>query len=75
MTDNIVIGGYYRHFKGRLYRVTAVARHTETLEAFVIYTDDAGHTWARPKTMFLGTTERGGETIPRFCLEKDKSDY
>lgn len=33
----IFIGKIYRHFKGKLYRVIAIAEHTETSELFVVY--------------------------------------
>lgn len=69
----VVIGGLYRHFKGHLYRVSAVARHSETLEELVIYTDDTGNTWARPKGMFLGIAEQGEKAIPRFRLEREEA--
>ena len=29
--------GEYEHFKGKRYRVLSVARHSETLEEFVVY--------------------------------------
>ena len=32
-----ILPGLYRHFKGGLYRVEGVARHSETLEEMVVY--------------------------------------
>lgn len=46
-----IIGKTYRHYKGNLYTVIAIAQHTETDEPLVIY-QDSSHTWARPLTMF-----------------------
>ena len=33
----IFVGKRYRHFKGKLYRVIAIAEHSETAELFVVY--------------------------------------
>ena len=33
-------GGFYRHFKDKLYQVLAVAEHTETGERLVVYRRD-----------------------------------
>lgn len=63
-----VIGGTYRHFKGGIYQVTGTARHTETLEEMIIYTDKQGNTWARPASMFNGTALLDGIEVPRFTL-------
>ena len=30
-------GKYYRHFKGNVYRVLHIAKHSETLEDIVVY--------------------------------------
>ena len=30
-------GKYYRHFKGNIYRVLYIAKHSETLEDIVVY--------------------------------------
>ena len=47
--------GYYRHFKGNLYRVLLEVKHSETCEDLIIYQAMYGNgsIWARPKTMFL----------------------
>jgi len=67
--------GIYRHFKGNLYRVIGMVRHSETLEELVLYQALYGdmNFWVRPANMFLETVEKDGETFPRFTLiEKEK---
>ena len=53
-------GQLYRHFKGTLYRVLAVAEHTESGQAFVVYHAESapGKVWARPMTMFMSAVNR-----------------
>ena len=52
MRLEINAGDKFRHFKGTIYRVIAIAKHTETGEELVVYGDEKGNTWARPKDMF-----------------------
>lgn len=60
--------GKYKHFKGNEYEVIGIAKHSETLEEFVVYKAlyGEGELWIRPSSMFLETIERDGKTMPRF---------
>jgi hypothetical protein len=60
--------GRYRHYKGPEYEVIGVARHSETLEALVVYRtlyDDSG-LWVRPHALFFEEVEVDGRRRPRF---------
>ncbi|MBE7054975.1 MAG: DUF1653 domain-containing protein [Ruminococcaceae bacterium] len=48
-------GAVYKHFKGNLYRVEDVAKHSETGEVYVVYRQMYGEEllWIRPLEMFL----------------------
>jgi hypothetical protein len=60
--------GRYRHYKGKLYDVIDVARHSETEELLVVYRCLYGDysLWARPLAMFQETVVVDGQTLPRF---------
>jgi hypothetical protein len=51
-------GDKFRHFKGTVYTVIALAKHTETEEELVIYRDEQGSTWARPIEMFSSLVDK-----------------
>jgi len=67
----------YQHYKGTIYRILAVACHTETLEEHVVYQDitEIEKIWIRPLEMFCeNVTLINGEVVPRFRyinLEQD----
>lgn len=55
--STIKVDQHYQHFKGGEYVVRGIGKHSETLEAIVIYegweNDEAnGKIWARPLSMW-----------------------
>ncbi|MBX9678936.1 MAG: DUF1653 domain-containing protein [Gemmataceae bacterium] len=60
--------GRYRHFKGGLYEVIGIARHSETQEEMVVYRPlyGEGGLWVRPRRMFEETVMHDGNSVPRF---------
>ncbi len=65
--------GIYKHYKGNLYRVLGVGRHTESGEEVVVYQSLYGDygLWVRPRAMFEGTIEIDGKAIPRFMYVQE----
>ena len=68
--------GIYRHYKGNLYQVLHMAKHSETEESLVVYRCLYGEygVWVRPLTMFTETIEVNGKEAPRFELIKALAD-
>ena len=62
-------GQKYKHFKGGVYEVVGVAKHSETLEEMVVYKHD-GQLWARPREMWFDEVDKPelGYKGPRFLL-------
>lgn len=65
--------GIYKHFKGNLYRVLEIARHSETGEVMVVYQALYGERgiWVRPLAMFDESIERDGKQVKRFTYVED----
>ena len=61
----------YRHYKGNVYRVLHLAKHTETMEDMVIYTPASGdgtEVWARPLSMWHEEVSTPAGIVSRFTL-------
>ena len=60
--------GIYRHYKGSLYHLMAIARHTETRELMIVYNGLSGErrVWVRPLLMFQSQVKYDGKTVDRF---------
>ncbi len=73
--DSSLQPGRYRHYKGKLYEVIDVARHSETEELLVVYRCLYGDfsLWVRPLAMFLDTVDVNGAKVSRFvrCPAED----
>jgi hypothetical protein len=63
--------GLYKHYKGNIYEVIGIAKHSETLEEMVVYKAtyqaEGENLWVRPKSMFLESIEVNKLIIKRFA--------
>lgn len=51
--QEITIGKTYKHFKGNIYKIIAIAKCSETEEEMVVYQSLKGDDiWVRPKKMW-----------------------
>jgi hypothetical protein len=62
--------GLYKHYKGNIYEVIGVAKHSETLEEMVVYKAtyqaEGQNLWVRPLKLFLETIIINGQSVKRF---------
>ena len=59
--QEIIVGKTYKHFKGNLYKVIALAKHSETLENMVVYESLRGAgIWVRPEYMWNEVVDDNG---------------
>ncbi len=65
--------GLYQHYKGNMYFIHGIARHSENHEIFVMYQALYGgyNMWIRPFTMFTEIIIIDGIEQPRFKFIKE----
>ncbi|MBM3207030.1 MAG: DUF1653 domain-containing protein [Chlamydiae bacterium] len=66
-------GSIFKHYKGNLYEIVSIGRHTESYELHVVYKalyEDSKYgpnaIWIRPISMFFEKVFVDGEEILRF---------
>ncbi len=69
----MITPGIYQHYKGKHYQVIGLARHSESLEEYVVYqalynSPEFGDKslWIRPSKMFTEMIDINGKKIARF---------
>ncbi len=69
MEQIIEVGRIYRHYKGNIYKIIALARHSETGEDMIVYKSvKNGDVWVRPQYMWNEEVEVNGTKVLRFTL-------
>lgn len=80
MREEPKVGQIYRHFKGNVYEIVAIAKHTESDERLVIYKsgNENATVYARPLEMFLSEVDhekyKDVEAKYRFTLLDSNKD-
>lgn len=66
--QEIAVGKFYKHYKGNLYRIIALGKHSENLEEMIVYQSvKDGQIWIRPKSMWNEIIDNNGTL--RFTLQ------
>ena len=65
--------GKYQHFKGMMYEVLGIVKHSETLEDYVhyraLYDNKIAKEWIRPLKMFREEVKlEDGRSVKRFTF-------
>ena len=58
----------YRHYKGGIYELVCEAVLEADLTPVMVYRNQDGKVWVRPRTNFFETVHIDGAAIPRFAL-------
>ncbi len=66
--QEIAVGKFYKHYKGNLYKIIALGKHSENLEEMIVYQSvKDGQIWIRPKSMWNEIIDNDGTL--RFTLQ------
>ena len=75
----VPIGALFEHYKGKQYKVLAIARSSEDLQLWVVYQslydsqEFGDHAlWIRPLKFFVENVVVEGNQVPRFRLISEK---
>lgn len=81
MTEELIIGGIYQHYKGNFYKLLNFGRLEASLEEVVIYqalynSHEFGKNaiWVQSKDNFLEEVKFDEKTVPRFKFLKATSN-
>lgn len=67
--QEITVGKTYKHYKGNIYKIIALAKHSETGEDMIVYQNiEKSDIWVRPKSMWNEEVCVGNKTVLRFEL-------
>jgi len=68
----LIRAGIYKHYKGGLYKVISIAKHSDTKEDMVVYksVNDQRQLWVRPLEAFKEKVKVRGKLVPRFEYTK-----
>ena len=65
--QEITVGKAYKHYKGNIYKIIALAKHSETVDDMSVYQSvKNGDIWVRPKYMWNAVVDKDGTL--RFTL-------
>lgn len=65
--QEITVGKTYKHYKGNVYRIIALGKHSETCEDMIVYQSvEKGDVWIRPRKMWNEKVDEKGTL--RFTL-------
>lgn len=71
------VGKLYKHYKGGIYRILTLAKHSETQDTLVIYqSTEFGSVYARPLEMWFEdvnkSADEDGRVVYRFILIEEQ---
>ena len=67
--QEITVGKIYKHYKGNVYKIIALGKHSETEEDMIVYQNvEKGDIRVRPKSMWNEEVLVDGKKVLRFSL-------